>query len=94
LQDSSDPATEVRPYTYLGFLQLVAPLVRLQDWATVKSHVFTVYSTIGDTVEPPVWLRSQVTIDRTNCLYSNDPPRRVAETEPISYYNVIADQTD
>jgi hypothetical protein len=86
-----------RPYAYLGFLQLVTPLVRLQDWATVKSHVFTIYTLVGDpgNQDDPgddVWLRSQATVDRTRCLYSNDLPAVITETPPISYYNVVNDQ--
>jgi hypothetical protein len=79
-----------RPYSYMGYLQLVAPLVRLQDWATVKDHVFTIYMTQGD--GSGTWTHTEVTVDRTRCLYTNDPPARVAETPPISYYNVVNDQ--
>lgn len=81
-----------RPFAYLGYLQLVAPLVRIQDWATVKNHVFTIYSTLGDNGNPPVWLRTQVTVDRTRCLYTRDLPAKVAETDPIGYYNAVNDQ--
>ncbi len=79
------------PFAYLGFLQAVAPVVRLQDWATVKSHVYTVYSNISTDTEPRIQLRSQVTVDRTRCLYSNDLPERITELAPTSYYNAIED---
>jgi len=82
----------IKPYAYLGYLQLVAPMVRLQDWVTVRSHVYTLYNVVGDTTEPPVWLRSQTTIDRTRCLYTNDLPERIVQTEPISYFNAVSDQ--
>ncbi len=83
---------EARPFSYLGYLQLVAPVVRLQDWATVKNHVFTVYATIRTTSDPQIKLRTQVTVDRTRCLYSpNELPVRIAETEPIAYSNAIED---
>jgi hypothetical protein len=80
-----------RPFAYLGYLQLVAPIVRLQDWVTVKSHVFTVYATISTTGDPRIDLRTQVTVDRTRCLYSSDLPARIAETEPIAYTNALDD---
>lgn len=81
-----------RPFAYLGYLQLVAPVVRLQDWATVKSHVYTMYNLVGDNSTPPIWLRSQTTIDRTRCLYTNDLPEKIVHTEPISYFNAVSDQ--
>ena len=81
-----------RPYSYLGYLQLVTPVVRLQDWATVKNHAYTVYTVVGDTADPPVWLRTQTTVDRTRCLYSNELPDRVVVTEPVGYYNAVSDQ--
>jgi thiamine pyrophosphate-dependent acetolactate synthase large subunit-like protein len=46
----------------MGFAQMIAPVVRLQDWATVKSHVYTVYNLVGD--DNDTWLRSQTTLDR------------------------------
>ena len=64
---------------------------RLQDWARVKNHVFTIYSTVRDTSVPPVTLRTQVTVDRTRCLYTNDLPARISEIEPIGYYNAVND---
>jgi len=79
-----------RPFSYLGYLQLVAPVVRLQDWATVKSHVYTVYNLIGD--GNGTWLRSQTTIDRTRCLYTNDLPEKITQSEPIDYFNTAGDQ--
>ncbi|MBP7933086.1 MAG: hypothetical protein KA354_00445 [Phycisphaerae bacterium] len=89
---TDDPTSVQRPFTYLGYLQWIAPLVRLQDWATVKSHVFTIYAVIGDTsAGQPIWLRTQVTVDRTRCLYSNDLPERITETAPIGYYNTVDD---
>jgi hypothetical protein len=82
----------VRPFGYLGYLQLVTPIVRLEDWTTVKNHVFTVYATIQSTGQPPVAVRTQMTIDRTRCLYNPaDLPERITETEPISYYNAMDD---
>ncbi len=81
-----------RPYSYLGYLQLVTPVVRLQDWATVKNHAYTVYTVVGDTADPPVWLRTQTTVDRTRCLYGNELPDRVVVTEPVGYYNAVSDQ--
>lgn len=81
-----------KPFAYLGYLQLVAPVVRLQDWATVKSHVYTIYNLVGDDGTPPIWLRSQTTIDRTRCLYTNDLPEKIVHTEPISYFNAVTDQ--
>lgn len=83
----------VRPFAYLGYLQAVAPIVRLQDWATVKNHVFTVYAGIGDTANPatPIWMRTQVTLDRTRCLYTDDLPDTVVSTPPTGYYNAISD---
>lgn len=92
LGTASDLGTAVRPFAYVGYLQLVAPMVRLQDWATVKSHVFTIYAGIGDAAAgQPIWLRTQVTVDRTRCLYSNDLPERITETAPIGYYNAVDD---
>ncbi len=75
-----------KPFAYLGYLHLVAPMVRLQDWATTRSHVYTIYSTVGSS---GVTFRSQVTVDRSRCLYSNDLPVRIAESEPISYFNTL-----
>jgi len=90
--DASDPNTTVKPFAYLGYLQLVAPVVRLQDWATVKNHVFTVYATVRSTSDPRIDLRTQVTVDRTRCLYNpNELPVRIAETDPIGYYNAMED---
>lgn len=81
-----------RPFSYLGYLQLVAPIVRMQDWMTVKNHVFTIYATIQSSGQPPVTVRTQVTVDRTRCLYSSsDLPERITETPPISYYNAVDD---
>lgn len=88
--DPTNPT--VRPYSYLGYLQLVAPIVRMQDWMTVKNHVFTIYATIQSSGQPPVTVRTQVTVDRTRCLYSSsDLPERITETPPISYYNAVDD---
>ena len=81
-------STTVKPYSYLGYLQYIAPVVRLQDWVTVKNHVFTLYSTVG---KDGLWVRSQVTVDRTRCLYSNELPVRIAETGPIGYHNAVDD---
>ncbi len=81
-----------RPFSYLGYLQLVTPVVRLQDWATVKNHAYTIYTVVGDTAEPPVWLKTQTTVDRTRCLYSNELPDRVVVTEPVGYHNAVSDQ--
>jgi hypothetical protein len=82
-----------RPYSYLNYLDLITPLVRLQDWATVKDHVFTIYMTQGDTkADPQVWTHTEMTVDRTRCLYTNDLPAIVTQTAPISYYNVVGDQ--
>ncbi len=82
-----------KPYSYLNYLQLVTTAVRLEDWATVKDHVYSVYMTQGDmTADPAVWTHAELTVDCTRCLYSNDLPDRVSETAPISYYNVISDQ--
>jgi hypothetical protein len=81
-----------KPFAYLGYLQLVAPMVRVTDWATTRNHAFTVYATVGTTTDPKVWMRTQVTVDRTRCLYTNDMPERVTETEPIGYYNSKDDQ--
>lgn len=81
-----------RPFSYLGYLQLVAPIVRMQDWMTVKNHVFTIYATIQSTGQPPVTVRTQVTVDRTRCLYNpSELPERITETPPISYYNMMDD---
>lgn len=81
-----------RPFSYLGYLQLVTPIVRMQDWMTVKNHVFTIYAVIRSSGQPPVTVRTQVTIDRTRCLYSPaDLPERITETPPISYYNAVDD---
>ncbi len=38
------------------------------------------------------WLRSQTTIDRTRCLYTNDLPERIVQTEPMDYFNTVSDQ--
>ena len=81
-----------RPFSYLGYLQLVAPIVRLQDWVTVKNHVFTVYNLVGDTNVPPIQMRTQETVDRTRCLYTADLPERFAVQEPVSYKDVTTDQ--
>ena len=91
-RDSAGDALAYKPYAYVGYLQLVAPLVRLQDWATVKNHVYTIYTTVGDTADPPTWMRNQVTVDRTQCLYSNELPKRITETRPIGYFDSINDQ--
>jgi hypothetical protein len=80
-----------KPFSYLGYLQLVAPVVRLQDWVTVKNHVFTIYATVSTTTQPQIQMRTQVTIDRTRCLYSNELPARISEMEPIGYYNAADD---
>ena len=41
---------------------------------------------------PPVTVRTQVTVDRTRCLYDpNELPERITETLPISYYNAMDD---
>lgn len=94
IPDPSDTAMPAnarrRPFSYIGYLQLIAPVVRLQDWATTRSHVYTVYNLIGD--GNGTWLRSQTTIDRTRCLYTNDLPDRITQTEPIDYYNTVGDQ--
>lgn len=84
--------TTPRPFSYLGYLQMIAPIVRLQDWATVKGHVFTIYSVIGNNGDPEVWLRSQTTVDRTRCLYSNDLPDRILQTDVLGFYNAVTDQ--
>lgn len=85
-------SNNVRPFSYLGYLQLVTPIVRMQDWMTVKNHVFTIYATIQSSGQPPVTVRTQVTVDRTRCLYNpNDLPERITETPPISYYNAVDD---
>ncbi len=90
--DMTNPLT--RDYAHLGYLQLVTPLVRLQDWATVKDHVFTIYMTQKDPSKgnTAVWTHTEVTVDRTRCLYTNDLPAIVAETPPVNYYNVVDDQ--
>lgn len=89
---SDDPSTTVRPYSYLGYLQLITPVVRLQDWATVKNHAFTIYATIQSTNEPRISLRTQVTVDRTRSLYSpGELPARISELEPIGYFNAKED---
>ncbi len=81
-----------KPFGYLGYLQMVAPIVRIEDWVTVKSHVFTVYATLQSTTTPPVSLRTQVTVDRTQCLVNpTDLPERITETPPISYFNAVDD---
>ncbi|MGQ9651635.1 MAG: hypothetical protein ACUVXJ_16130 [Phycisphaerae bacterium] len=81
-----------RPFSYLGYLQLVTPIARMQDWMTVKNHVFTIYATIQSSGQPPVTVRTQVTVDRTRCLYNpSDLPERITETPPISYYNMMDD---
>jgi len=86
-------ADTFRPFGYLGYLQLVAPIVRLQDWVTVKSHVYTIYASMGNTsAEPPQWLRTQVTVDRTRCLYTKDLPARITKIEPVGYYNATDDE--
>ncbi len=42
--------------------------------------------------QPPVAVRTQMTIDRTRCLYNPaDLPERITETEPISYFNAVDD---
>ncbi|MBN1488564.1 MAG: hypothetical protein JXA69_01500 [Phycisphaerae bacterium] len=76
-------------YTYL---EAVAPLVRLTDWATVKNHAYTLYATIGDSSSPQVWIHTQTTVDRTRCMYTFDEPKAVSEILPLGYYNAIADQ--
>ena len=81
-------ATADKPYSYLGYLQILAPVVRMQDWVTVRNHVYTIYSVVGD---GSLWLRSQVTVDRTRCLYTQDLPLRITETPPTGYYNAISD---
>ncbi len=81
-------ATADKPYSYLGYLQLLAPVVRMQDWVTVRNHAYTIYSVVGD---GSLWLRSQVTVDRTRCLYTQDLPLRISETPPTGYYNAISD---
>lgn len=92
---SGNDNTYVKPYAYLGYLQMVAPLVRLQDWVTVKNHVFTIYATVGDTsdTQMPIWMRSQLTVDRTNCLYqAGELPRKIIETPAIAYQNAVDDK--
>lgn len=79
-----------RPFAYLGYLQMIAPIVRLQDWVTTKSHVYTVYNLVTD--NNGTWLRSQTTIDRTRCLYTNDLPDKITSIDPINYFNVMGDQ--
>ena len=76
----------------MGYLQFVAPLVRIRDWVTAKNHVYTVYVTVQKTTEPTVRLRAQVTVDRTRCLYTSALPERVSEITPIDYYNAVNDQ--
>ncbi|HSW47069.1 MAG TPA: hypothetical protein VLM89_16010 [Phycisphaerae bacterium] len=82
----------VKPHAYLGWLQFVAPLVRLEDWATVKNHVFTVFATVGDNSDPPMWMRKQMTVDRTACLYKSELPQKITETPPIAYQNAVDDK--
>ena len=91
-RDDPSDVMAYKPYAYLGYLQLAAPLVRLQDWVTVKNHVYTIYATVGDRTDPPTWMRNQVTVDRTQCLYSTELPRRITETPPTGYYDSINDQ--
>jgi hypothetical protein len=94
LKTSGNENTRVRPYAYLGWLQFVAPLVRVQDWATVRNHAFTIYASVGDTTDPrlPMWMRKQVTVDRTACLYKDELPQKVTETLPIAYQNAVDDK--
>jgi hypothetical protein len=85
----TDSATGLihRPFSYLGYQHLIAPIVRLQDWATVKSHVYTIYATVSKSSSPPIHMRTQVTVDRTSCLYdTNQLPERISVTEPVSYF--------
>lgn len=84
----NNQASADKPYSYLGYLQILAPVVRMQDWVTVRNHVYTIYSVVGD---GSLWLRSQVTVDRTRCLYTQDLPLRITETPPKGYYNAISD---
>ncbi len=86
----SQTTATLRPFSYLGYLQMIAPIVRLEDWATTKSHVYTVYNLVGD--GQGTWLRSQTTFDRTRCLYTNDLPDKITQTEPMSYFNAVNDQ--
>jgi hypothetical protein len=79
-----------RPFSYVGYLQMIAPVVRLEDWATTKSHVYTAYNLVTD--GQGTWLRSQTTFDRTRCLYSNDLPDKITQTEPLNYFNTVGDQ--
>ena len=81
-----------RPLSYMGYMQLVTPLARIQDWATVRGHVFTIYNVVVDSSDPPVALRTQTTIDRTRCLYTNDLPNRVLQSDPMSLTNAAADK--
>lgn len=62
------------------FLSGVVPLVRISDWVTVKSNVFTVYTTVVDREEDDGVIRSLTTIDRTNTLYTDDMPVVVTQT--------------
>lgn len=64
----------------INYLDAVAPLVRMTDWVTVKSNVFTVYTTIADREEKDGTIRMVQTIDRTNTLYSDELPVVVSES--------------
>lgn len=64
----------------LNYLDVVAPLVRITDWVTVKSNVYTVYITVADREEEDGTVRMLQTIDRTNTFYTDDLPAVVSQT--------------
>lgn len=67
-------------WTPPDYISGVAPLVRMKDWATVKSNVFTVYATVVDVDNSEGTARMQLTIDRTRCLYTDEQPAVVVRT--------------
>lgn len=88
-ETATDGNTQQRPFGYIGYLQLVAPVVRLQDWVTTRNHAFTIYGSISTTTDPAIHLRMQTTVDRSPCLYGGTATTIV--TEPTGYYNALED---
>ncbi|NLX12435.1 MAG: hypothetical protein GXY44_02110, partial [Phycisphaerales bacterium] len=88
-ETDGDPNTRRRPFGYIGYLQMVAPVVRLQDWVTNRNHAFTIYGSISTTTDPAIHLRMQTIVDRSPCLYGGTAT--TIASPPIGYYNALED---
>lgn len=57
------------PLTSKDYLKAIGMMTMLDShWLTTRSNTFTIYATITDRKDPSSSVRSQLTVDRSNCL--------------------------